>query len=56
MAFYFTLAASMYKCGATDHVPALRALDGQGRFGRPGILAAFKKVIRSGDLALLRKA
>ena len=53
---FFTLAASMYKCEATDHVPALRALDGQGWFGLPGIPAAFKKEIRSEDLAWLRKA
>ena len=42
---FFTPAASTYRCEATDHIPALRALDGQGWFGLPGIPAAFKKEI-----------
>ena len=36
--------------------PALRALDGQGWFGLPGIPAAFKKEIRPAYVAWLRTA
>ena len=53
---FFTPAASTYRCEAMDYIPALRALDGQGWFGLPGILAAYKSEIKSEDLAWLRTA
>ena len=55
-AIFFTPAASTYRCEATEFVPALRALDGQGWFGLPGLPAAFKNEIKAEDLTWLRTA